>query len=147
MNPPSARRGCPIDHDNAADVLDVILSPDERTARILAFLLLDGSGYLVTPFVVEDPVTDVPREARVHSIVQLFSVFAQELEPGGRVVFARGREGSLLLRDEDRQWHQIVLEAAAETDTSLVGSWLATDAGIRAFPAPLAEEFEESLSA
>jgi len=131
------RRGRPVTPDNASEVIDLVLHPDERMAGCLVFLLLDDNGHLLAPFLIEEPPPGISRRAREQGLRRLFDEFGSE--GAATVAFARGRTGSLLLHDEDREWHQLVLEAAHTTHTRLLGAWLATDAGVRAFPVPLAE--------
>ncbi len=139
MTPPPAGRGRPIDQTNAADLFDVVLHPEDREDGCLAFLFLDDRGYLLTPFVVEDPPAHASAASRTEALLHLFAHCADEAP---KVAFARGREGSLMLRDDDRAWHELVLHVAAEAQIEVIGSWLATDAGIRAFPPPLAQAAE-----
>lgn len=47
------------------------------------------------------------------------------------------RDGSVLLTDADRAWHETVIEACRAGGARLVGAYLATPATVRAFPEPL----------
>ncbi len=137
--PPLPGCGRPIETTNAADVFDVVLHPEDRADGCLAFLFLDDGGYLLTPFVVADPPEETTLAERTDALQNLFEQCGVRAP---KVAFARGRGGSLLLRDDDRAWHELVIHVAAGAEVDLIGSWLATDAGIRAFPTPLAQSAE-----
>ena len=48
----------------------------------------------------------------------------------------RGRDGSVLVTDADRRWHQVAIDACRVAGIPLVGAFLATPAVVRAFPEP-----------
>ena len=60
-------------------------------------------------------------------------------EHHGRVILGRGRPGGLLLTDEDRAWHQAVLDLCRRLGVPLIGVYLASPSGVRAFPLHLTQ--------
>ena len=67
-------------------------------------------------------------------LVQLAGMLAED---AGGLLFVRGRAGSVLLTESDRHWHRVAVEACREGGVTLVGSFLATPAAVRAFPGHL----------
>lgn len=59
-------------------------------------------------------------------------------EHDGKVILGRGRPGGLLLTDDDRAWHQAVLDLCQHLGVPLIGCYLASPSGVRAFPLHLA---------
>ncbi|MBM6400777.1 hypothetical protein [Phycicoccus sonneratiae] len=57
--------------------------------------------------------------------------------PFAGMLFARGRDGSVLVTDADRRWHEVVLDVCRRAELRLVGAFLATPATVRSFPPPL----------
>ncbi|MGL5908431.1 MAG: hypothetical protein ACRCZP_00425 [Phycicoccus sp.] len=127
----------PLDDDTLqADVVDLLVGHRERIGGCLAFLLLDAELRLSMPcFVGDVPPGGQPADIApgLDDIVRTASV------DGGAVLFARGRDGSGLLRDRDRAWHQAVLDACRRHDVRLVGAFLATPGVVRSFPRALTD--------
>lgn len=116
----------------AADVVDLVVSHADRVGGCAAFLLLEPDLRLRTPFVVGE-VGDARdpwmlRDGLVEAL--------RPLDLGG-VVLARGRDGSVLLTDTDRAWHEMVLDVCRRLGVPLVAAFVATPAAVRSFPAPL----------
>ncbi|MGL4178036.1 MAG: hypothetical protein ACRCSN_18410 [Dermatophilaceae bacterium] len=119
-----------------AGVVDLLVGERDRAGGCLAFLLLDAELRLSTPCLVGD----VPRDGDPAEIAPGLDEIVQVAAAGrGAVLFARGRDGSGLLRDRDRAWHQAVLDACRRHDVRLVGAFLATPGMVRPFPRPLAD--------
>ena len=119
-----------------ADVADLFVGVAAREAGAVAVLLTDDERRLVQPVVVDD----VPDDADPTEVVPLLDGISEMLrETGGGMVFVRGREGSVLLTDADRRWHEVVLAACRRGGVRLDGAYLATPATVRAFPAALSE--------
>ena len=83
-------------------------------------------------------IGDVPADADPGQMAPFLAELARMVAgDGGAVLFARGRDGSVLLTDADRAWHETVLDACRAGGARLVGAYLATSAAVRAFPGPL----------
>jgi len=67
-------------------------------------------------------------------------------ETGGALLFVRGRDGSVLITDSDRRWHQVAIDACRVAGVSLVGAFLATPSGVESFPAPFGADVDEVAS-
>lgn len=119
-----------------ADVVDLVVGDADRESGCVGLLLLDDQRRLVQPCVVGD----VPPDADPVDLVPFLEELARMVASGGgAVVFARGRLGSVLLTDTDRTWHDVAVRACRAGGVPLVGAYLATGAGVRAFPVPLTE--------
>ena len=93
-----------------------------------------GLGVHLQPLVVDA----VPEDADPEEITAfLREVLTMTAAGGGGLVFARGRDGTVLVTDADRRWHEAVLAACRAQGVRLVGAFLATPATVRAFPEPL----------
>jgi hypothetical protein len=116
----------------AADVVDLFVSQADRVEGCAAFLLLDDGLRLGQPCLMgEIPDGADPWDLRDH----LVAVFG-DLHVGG-VVFARGRDGSVLLTDADRRWRDVLLDVCRRIEVPLVAAFVATPAAVRSFPEPL----------
>lgn len=118
----------------AADVVDLFLGHGDRLGGAVCLLLLDAELRLRQPCVIGDVPADADARQMAPFLGELARMMASD---GGALVFARGRDGSVLLTDADRVWHEMVLEACRGGGARLVGAYLATPAAVRAFPAPL----------
>lgn len=116
----------------AADVVDLFVSHADRVEGCAAFLLLDDGLRLAQPCLMgEIPEGADPWDLRdnlVHVLGQL---------PYAGMVFARGRDGSVLLTDADRRWHEVLLDVCRRTGLRLVAAFVATPAAVRSYPEPL----------
>lgn len=116
----------------AADVVDLVVGHADRMEGCVGFLFLDDDLRLAQPCVLgEVPPDGDPWEMRD----SLLSVFGSL--PFAGVVFARGRDGTVLVTDSDRAWHEVVIDVCRRADLRVVGSFLATPSTVRPFPAPL----------
>ncbi|WP_299440835.1 hypothetical protein [uncultured Phycicoccus sp.] len=118
----------------AADVVDLFVGHDDRLGGAVCLLLLDDALRLRQPCVIGDVPADADPGQLAAFLTELARMVAGD---GGAVVFARGRDGSVLLTDADRAWHETVIEACRAGGARLVGAYLATPATVRAFPEPL----------
>jgi len=118
----------------AADVIDLILEPDERERGCVAAMLCDADDIGVQPLVLGDlgpegPVTGA-RRLLDHVLPELAAV-------GGSVLLGLGRPGGVVLTDGDRAWHQSVLDLCRAHDVRLLGAYIATPAAVRELPPDL----------
>ena len=121
----------------AADVADLFVGHADRERGCVALLLAGPDLRMLTPLVV----SDVPPDADPTMVGPLLRGLGPELGAAlGGLVFVRGRPGSVLLTDADREWHEVVLGACEESGMRLVGAFLATPAVVRAFPERLRSE-------
>lgn len=118
----------------AADVVDLVLGEGDRAGGCLGFVLSGPDGRMAQPCVLDDVTDEADPAELVPFLDHLTAGLAQD---GGRLVFARGRPGSVLLTDTDRRWHQVVVEGCRRAGVPLVGAFLATPAVVRSFPEPL----------
>ena len=135
--PPGWVREPITDSERTADVVDLTLDLEDREQGALLFLLLDADGRVLPPPMlivgVDDPAWVGGTVARLTPAVA--AMMQGEPQADG-LLFARGRGGRLHLGDADREWHQAATDLARRFSLSLVGAFLATPSGIRAFPAP-----------
>ncbi|WP_392542888.1 hypothetical protein [Oryzobacter telluris] len=118
----------------ASDLADLFVGHADREGGCVAFLLAGPDLTLAQPVVIGD----VPADADPAVIAPFLAHFGPDLgEAVSGLVFVRGRPGSALLTDSDRQWHETVLEACRTSGLRLVGAFLATASTVRSFPAPL----------
>ena len=117
------------------DVADLVVGVADRESGCLGFLLTDDRCRLVQPLVV----CDVPDDADPTVVAgPLDAALAMVREHGGSLGFVRGRDGSMLVTDGDRAWHEAVLAACRRAEVPVIGAWLATPAVVRPYPAALA---------
>lgn len=132
--PPNVRDLPLTDPALAADVVDLMLGEDERRAGCLGMMLCDETGRGVQPVVV----SDVPERARVDALSQLLELVLPVLgEQHGALLVGRGRRRGLTPTDDDRVWHQCVIDACQNHGVRLLGYHLATPDGVLALPEPL----------
>ncbi len=129
----------PIDtSQRAADVVDLSLTIEDREQGALLFLPLDGEGIALPPPFCVTGVLDAdgtPAHAGVRLLPLLEAVVASD--DVRAMVFARAREGRVLLTDRDREWHQVATELCREVGVALPFAFLAIPEIVRAFPEPL----------
>lgn len=118
----------------AVDVVDLFVSHADRLGGSVCLLLLDEGLRLRQPCLIGDVPDDADPGQMAPFLEELARMVAGD---GGAVLFARGRDGSVLLTDADRAWHEMVIDACRAGGARLVGAYLATPATVRAFPAPL----------
>ncbi|HSF98292.1 MAG TPA: hypothetical protein VLA55_06335 [Ornithinibacter sp.] len=115
----------------AADVADLVVGDDDRSRGCVGLILVGPDLRMTQPCLVSDVDDGVEPEE--------FSPFLGQLshmvwDTEGSMVFVRGRPGSALLTDRDRRWHQVAIDASRAGGAPLIGAFLATPAGVRAFP-------------
>ncbi|MEO7070900.1 MAG: hypothetical protein ABI131_10455 [Nostocoides sp.] len=118
----------------AADVIDLILEPDDREVGAIGIMLCDADGRGLQPVVIGELPPDAAPERLGWDLEPILSAVA---EHGGKVILGRGRPGGLLLSDDDRAWHQSVLDLCQHVQVPLIGCYLASPSGVRAFPVHL----------
>ena len=118
-----------------ADVADLVVGHHDRVGGCLGLVLTGADLTMVQPAVVNDVDDTVQPEELRGFLVQLCRMVG---ENGGALLFVRGRDGSVLVTDADRRWHQVATDACRAAGIPLVGAFLATPAVVRAFPEPLA---------
>ena len=67
-------------------------------------------------------------------------------ETGGALLFVRGRDGSVLVTDSDRRWHQVAVDSRRRAGVRLVRAFLATPAAVRSFRAPFDPAVDDLVS-
>jgi hypothetical protein len=118
----------------AADVADLVVGHGDRLGGCVGLVLTTRERTMGQPCVVHDVDDTVDPEEFRPFLVQLAGRVAED---SGGLLFVRGRAGSLLLTEADRQWHRVAAEACQEGGVTLLGSFLATPAAVRAFPGHL----------
>jgi hypothetical protein len=118
----------------AADVADLVVGHRDRMGGCIGLVLTRADLTMGQPAVVNDVDDTVRPEEFRPFLAQMCAMVA---ETGGALLFVRGRDGSVLLTDSDRHWHQVALDACRVGGVTLVGAFLATPAVVRAFPEPL----------
>jgi hypothetical protein len=115
----------------AADVADLVVGDLDRAGGCIGLVLTDADLRMVQPCLVNDIDDTVEPEEFAPFLEQLTRMVR---DTGGAMVFVRGRPGSALLTDSDRRWHQVAIDACREGGAELVGAFVATSSGVRAFP-------------
>ena len=118
----------------AADVADLVVGHGDRLGGCVGLVLTTRERTMGQPCVVHDVDDTVDPEEFRPFLVQLAGMLAED---AGGLLFVRGRAGSVLLTESDRHWHRVAVEACREGGATLVGSFLATPAAVRAFPGHL----------
>jgi hypothetical protein len=120
----------------AADVADLFVGMADREGGCVCLLLTDRDRRLAQPYLVGA----VPEDADPGDLSPVLVELAGLLGDGaGAMVFVRGRAGSSLVTDADRRWHEMVRTTCRQGRLDLIGAFLATPSGVRAFPAALTE--------
>lgn len=118
----------------AADVVDLVVSDDNRHHGCVALMLCDERDRLLQPVVIGD----VPDNASTDGLVSFLGLFLPSLaEGGGSVLVARGRRRGFEPTDADREWHQVAIDCCAATGVRLLGFHLATRDTVVELPRPL----------
>lgn len=123
-------------HDGtiAADVIDLIVDPEDRERGCVAAMLCDADGIGRQPVVL----SDIPHADAIAGVRRLLDIFLPQIAAsGGTVLLGLGRPGSVLLTDADRAWHEAALDACRAHGVRLLGAFVATPAAVRAFPPDL----------
>ena len=127
----------------AADVADLVVGHRDRVGGCIGLVLTGADLTMGQPAVVNDVDDSVQPDEFRPFLDQLCRMVA---ETGGALLFVRGRDGSVLLTDSDRRWHQLAIDACRAAGVSLVGAFLATPAVVRSFPAPLRRDIDDVAS-
>ena len=121
----------------AADVADLFVSVADRESGCVALLLTDAERRLAQPVLIND----VPPDADPRPLAEFLTGLAATLRAArGALVLVRGRLGRVLLTDDDRRWHELVLATCRREEVLVLGAYLATPAVVRAFPGALGED-------
>jgi hypothetical protein len=117
------------------DVVDLILSIEERRAGALGIMVCDNDDCGVQPLVLGD----LPADAGTGPLVEVLDLLLPMVgEEHGAVLIGRGRRQSTVPTDDDRAWHQAALDACTRHRVRLLGFYLATPSGVEELPQPLA---------
>ena len=117
----------------AADAVDLVVGHRDRMGGCIGLVLTGADLTMGQPALVNEVDDSVQPEELRPFLEQLRAMVAQA---EGALLFVRGRDGSVLLTDADRRWHQLAIDACQVAGVSLVGAFLATPAVVRSFPAP-----------
>ncbi|MGZ5404948.1 MAG: hypothetical protein ACXWDL_09900 [Nocardioides sp.] len=117
----------------AADVADLFIGHRDRMGGCVGLLLTKSDLTVGQPAVINDLDEEVDPDDFRPFLVELCGMVA---DTGGGLLFVRGRDGSVLLTDADRRWHQMAIDVCRGSGVPLVGAFLATPAVVRPFPAP-----------
>lgn len=116
-----------------ADLVDLVVSMEDRHTGVIALVLCDREDRPLLPIVIGGDAD--PSQA---ALAQLFELVLPMVgDDGGSVLVARGRSRSLVPTDTDRAWHQSAIDACARHGARLLGFFLATPAGVDTLPPPL----------
>ncbi len=128
----------------AADVADLVVGDQDRLAGCVGLVLVQPDLTMGQPYVISDvdARTGSPEELRPF-LDALCGVLA---ETERALLFVRGREGSVLVTDSDRCWHQVAIDSCRRAGVRLVGAFLATPAAVRSFPAPFDAAVDDLVS-
>jgi hypothetical protein len=128
----------------AADVADLVVGDEDRLGGCLGLVLVRPDLTMGQPCVITgvDDTTSSPT---------VLGPFLDELcgmvaETGGALLFVRGRDGSVLVTDSDRRWHQVAIDSCRRAGVRPVGAFLATSAAVRSFPAPFDAALDDLVS-
>lgn len=117
----------------AADVADLFVGHRDRLGGCVGLLLTKSDLTMGQPAVINDVDERVEPDEFRPFLMQLCGMVA---DSGAGLLFVRGRDGSVLLTDSDRRWHQLAIDVSRSSGVPLVGAFLATPAVVRAFPEP-----------
>jgi hypothetical protein len=125
----------PLDDQSlAADVIDLIIEPDDRERGCVAAMLCDARGIGVHPVVIGD----IEPGHAVSALHRLLGIVLPEVAAnGGSVLLGLGRAGGIVLSDADRAWHQGAIDACRAHGVRLLAAFVATPAAVRPFPPDL----------
>jgi hypothetical protein len=115
----------------AADVADLVVGDEDRDRGCVGLILVGPDLRMTQPCLVSDVDDGVEPEEFAPFLRQLSRMVA---DTEGAMVFVRGRPGSALLTDGDRRWHQVAIDACRAGAIPLLGAFIATASGVRAFP-------------
>lgn len=132
-----------VDPEVANAALEAFVDGDDRLTGGLAFLFCDRDGRLMQPVLISELPHSVSQEDRWAALrwaTGLCEMVDDEHTGPLGLVAAVVRESGPVC-DEDRQWHQVALDACAEVGAPLIGMHVVTMDGAVALPtAPEAAE-------
>jgi hypothetical protein len=117
-----------------ADVLDLMVGPDDRQAGCIAVLACDSGVRLIQPMVIDD----APRACEPDLMRRAVDIVVEALadvERAGTLIIAFGRPDGLSVTADDRAWAAAAVEALEGTAWSLSSAHVVTPAGSRPIPA------------
>ncbi|MCK0112615.1 hypothetical protein MWU75_10730 [Ornithinimicrobium sp. F0845] len=127
------------DPEVANAALDAFVDEDDRMTGGLAFLFCDEEGKLLQPVLVADlptPLRAADRWTALRWATGLCEMVGDDhAGPLGLILAVVREEGPVC--DEDREWHQVALDACAEVGAPMLGMHLVTMDGVVALPAAL----------
>jgi hypothetical protein len=118
-----------------ADVIDLLLDIEERRRGALAVMICDDLDHGLQPLVIDEVGIGEHPEPLAEMFDHLLPMVGHDQ---GAVLVGRGRDGSAVPTDDDRDWHQVAIDACARTGVRLLGFYVATPVGVCELPAPLA---------
>ncbi|MCG8655109.1 hypothetical protein [Yimella sp. NH-Cas1] len=110
----------PVTDSDVADVIDLLVSFEDRDRGSITFLVLDENERLLQPVAINDVPADADEPPWV--LMDFLRDFLDEI--GGCLLFARGRLGSPHLGPADLRWQQWIAQTFGDR---LIGCYLATD--------------------
>lgn len=122
----------------AADIVDLVVTDQDRAEGGLAFLLCRADGSLAQPMFIETEGCPVPAEL----VRQVADVVDHVPEVRGLVVAVAKAFGGVA--DADRRVHQEAIEVCRGQGLVLHGTFLATRSGVHVLP--VAAELVEGTS-
>ena len=118
----------------AADVIDLLISEEDRAGGCVGLMVCDEEHRGILPIVL----SDVPHNADVDALTTLLDlILPLVVERGGSLLMGRGRPGGGVPTDVDRTWHQQTIDSCRAHGVPLLGFHVATRDGITALPEPL----------
>lgn len=134
--PQNARHLPLTDRSLAGDVIDLILSLEDRTNGALGMMVCDDHDRGLQPIVLND----VPDTGEiVDGLTKLLEmVLPLVVESDGSVLIGRGRPHGSRPDDLDRACHDRAIKSCAVHGVRLLGFHVATLEGVFAMPDPLA---------
>lgn len=132
---PADVRNVPLTNGRvAADVIDLIISDDDRRSGCVGLMVCDEEDRGILPVVL----SDVPHDADVSALRTVLDlILPLVVERGGSLLLGRGRPSGGVPNDVDRVWHQQTIDSCRAHGVRLLGFYLATRDGVAALPEPL----------
>ena len=122
------------DPDQAAALLDELLTDEDRARGSITLLLCDARGTLLEPLALT--LGDDDRSADAGAMLErLTGVFAAAR--ASSLVMAVVRPGYSAVTDADRRWHQAVIDLTRTGPVRLLGTYVVTRSDVVRLPDPL----------
>jgi len=128
-----------LDPQVANAALEAFVDEEDRMTGGLAFLFCDDEGKLLQPVLVSDIPAPLSRDDRWTALrwaTGLCEMVGDDHAGPLGLILAVVREHGPIC-DEDREWHQVALDACAEVGAPMRGMHLVTMDGVVALPAAL----------